>query len=65
LPKAESAAGGHSVPEAIIRQRFAKSIEYLESYKPLVDEWYVWDSLRASFDWRKPGMTDEQGGRHW
>jgi hypothetical protein len=20
---------------------------------------------KASFDWRKPGMTDEQGGRHW
>ena len=44
------AAGGHSVPEAIIRQRFAKSIEYLESYyKPLVDEWYVWDSLEDEF----------------
>ena len=44
------AARGHSVPEATIRQRFAKSIEYLESYyKPLVDEWYVWDSLEGEF----------------
>lgn len=44
------AAGGHSVPEEIIRQRFAKSVDYLESlYKPLVDEWYIWDSLEGEF----------------
>ena len=44
------AAGGHSVPEEIVRQRFAKSVDYLESlYKPLVDEWYIWDSLEGEF----------------
>ena len=44
------AAGGHSVPEEVIRQRFAKSVDYLESlYKPLVDEWYIWDSLEGEF----------------
>jgi predicted ABC-type ATPase len=44
------AAGGHDVPEAIIRQRFAKSLEYFERiYKPIVDEWYVWDSLEGEF----------------
>ena len=44
------AAGGHDVPEAIVRQRFAKSLEYLERlYKPVVDEWYVWDSLEGDF----------------
>lgn len=43
-------AGGHDIPEQIIRQRFAKSSEYLESiYKPLVDEWYIWDSLEGQF----------------
>ena len=44
------AAGGHNVPEAVIRQRFAKSATYLEShYKPIVDEWYIWDSLEGQF----------------
>ena len=44
------AAGGHGVLETVIRQRFAKSATYLEShYKPIVDEWYVWDSLEGEF----------------
>lgn len=44
------AAGGHSVPEAVIRQRFARSVTYLESlYKPIVNEWYIWDSLEGEF----------------
>jgi len=44
------AAGGHDVPEATIRQRFTKSLEYLEQlYKPIVDEWYIWDSLKGDF----------------
>lgn len=44
------AAGGHSIPEDVIRRRFAKSLNYLDSrYKPIVDEWYVWDSLEGSF----------------
>jgi predicted ABC-type ATPase len=44
------AHGGHSIPEDIIRQRFAKSAQYFEMrYKPIVDEWYVWDSLEGEF----------------
>ena len=44
------AAGGHGVPENVIRQRFTKSAAYLEShYKPIVDEWYIWDSLEGEF----------------
>jgi predicted ABC-type ATPase len=44
------AAGGHDIPEGVIRRRFAKSLKYLENrYKPIVDEWYVWDSLEGSF----------------
>jgi predicted ABC-type ATPase len=44
------AAGGHDIPEGVIRRRFAKSLNYLETrYKPIVDEWYVWDSLEGSF----------------
>ena len=45
------AAGGHDIPENVIRQRFAKSSRYLEElYKPIVDEWYIWDSLEADFE---------------
>lgn len=48
--KRRVAAGGHDVPEAVIRSRFTKSLEYFERiYKPIVDEWYVWDSLEGDF----------------
>ena len=44
------AGGGHNIPEATIRRRFALSLEYLNDlYKPIVDEWYVWDSLEGDF----------------
>jgi predicted ABC-type ATPase len=44
------ADGGHGIPESVIRQRLAKSVAYLEShYKPVVDEWYIWDSLEGEF----------------
>lgn len=43
-------AGGHDIPEEIIRRRFDKSAQYLEGiYKPAVNEWYVWDSLEGDF----------------
>ena len=35
---------------ASFARRFAKSADYLEKhYKPIVDEWYVWDSLEGEF----------------
>lgn len=44
------AAGGHDIPEQVIRKRFAKSVAYLEQrYKPIVNEWYIWDSLEGRF----------------
>ncbi|MBI3438264.1 MAG: zeta toxin family protein [Proteobacteria bacterium] len=44
------AAGGHNIPEEIIRRRFDRSLEYLETrYKPIVDEWYIWNSLEGDF----------------
>jgi predicted ABC-type ATPase len=44
------ALGGHDIPESVIRQRFAKSSDYLEKYyKSIVDEWYIWDSLEGEF----------------
>jgi predicted ABC-type ATPase len=44
------AAGGHGIPEETIRRRFGKSASYFENtYKSVVDEWYIWDSLEGSF----------------
>jgi predicted ABC-type ATPase len=52
-------AGGHGIPEESIHRRFGKSIGYLENiYKPIVDEWCVWDSLEGDFSladaWDRP-----------
>jgi predicted ABC-type ATPase len=42
--------GGHGIPEDAIRRRFPKSLAYFERiYKPLVDEWYVWESSNGNF----------------
>jgi predicted ABC-type ATPase len=44
------AEGGHGVPDDVIRKRFSKSLDYFERlYRPLVNEWYIWDSLEGSF----------------
>jgi predicted ABC-type ATPase len=44
------AAGGHGIPEETIRRRFGKSLAYFETvYKPLVNEWYVWESREGRF----------------
>jgi predicted ABC-type ATPase len=50
------AEGGHGIPEDTIRQRFRKSLDYLEThYKPIVDQWYVCDSVEHDF------ILSEQG----
>jgi predicted ABC-type ATPase len=37
--------GGHDVPEAVIRRRFAKGMEnFNQHYKMMVDEWAVYDN---------------------
>jgi predicted ABC-type ATPase len=44
------AAGGHGIPEEIIRRRFDKSADYFENlYKSIVDRWYVWESTEGDF----------------
>jgi predicted ABC-type ATPase len=43
-------AGGHDIPESTIRRRFLRSLQYLDSlYKPLVDDWSIWESLEGDF----------------
>ena len=54
------AAGGHDIPQDIIRRRFAKSWRYFESiYRPIVDEWYIWASREGGFS-----LIDSWDGRH-
>lgn len=44
------AAGGHGIPEEIIRRRFATSAAYFENlYKSIVDRWYVFESTDGQF----------------
>jgi predicted ABC-type ATPase len=51
-------AGGHGIPEDVIRRRFTKSLRYLEAlYKPIVDEWEIWDSLEGEF--RRASGSDD------
>ncbi len=51
-----AAAGGHGVAEVDVRRRFTRSHDLFETvYKPLVDDWQIFDSLEGRFnraDWR-------------
>jgi predicted ABC-type ATPase len=41
--------GGHDVPEAIVRRRFGRSLRnFWEEYRPLADEWILFDSSAAA-----------------
>jgi predicted ABC-type ATPase len=52
-------AGGHGIPEDTIRRRFDKSMSYFENtYKSIVDAWYVYDSLEGAFT-----LTESWGRR--
>ncbi len=58
------AAGGHDIPENVIRRRFAKSLNYLETrYKPIVDEWCIWDSLEGQFALAEVSATHDYEDR--
>jgi len=38
-------AGGHNVPEATIRRRFAAGLRNFEDiYKPIINEWALYDN---------------------
>jgi predicted ABC-type ATPase len=54
------AAGGHGIPEGTIRRRFGKSANYFETiYRPIVDEWYIWESRQGAF-----ALINSWDGRH-
>ncbi|MBW8077828.1 MAG: hypothetical protein GJU76_07095 [Gallionella sp.] len=41
------AQGGHNIPEATIRRRFASGIKNFARYKLLVNEWQLYDNSAA------------------
>ena len=46
--------GGHNIPEAVIRRRFAAGLRNLERYKAGVDAWAVYDNAGSEpvlVDW--------------
>ena len=48
-------AGGHDIPETVIRRRFFAGLTNLETiYKPVVNEWAVYDNSA-----RLPQLLDE------
>jgi predicted ABC-type ATPase len=53
------AAGGHGIPETVIRQRFANRTTSRSSMSGMFG--IAW---KASFYWQKLGTTDGQGGQH-
>ncbi|WP_028316391.1 zeta toxin family protein [Desulfatibacillum aliphaticivorans] len=54
------ALGGHSVPEPVVRRRFSAGLKNFEEiYKPIVDEWILYDN---STDYPKILLEGESDG---
>ena len=52
------AEGGHDIPEAVVRRRFARSwANFLELYRDVADEWQVYDNSV-----RPPRLLQESAG---
>ena len=48
--RARVAAGGHNVPEAVIRRRYRIGLQYLfEDYMPIADQWILADNSQIPF----------------
>ena len=44
------ASGGHGIPESVLRRRFKRSLEnFALLYKPIVDDWFLYDSIEGDF----------------
>ncbi|MEQ1612519.1 MAG: zeta toxin family protein [Hyphomicrobiaceae bacterium] len=53
------ATGGHAIPVPVIRRRFERSLTMLKQvYEPIVDRWYVFDSVEDG-----PPILAESGAR--
>jgi len=53
-------AGGHNIPTPVVHRRFAAGLDNLEIlYKPLVDEWAVYDNSGVTPKLLNEGIKDE------
>ena len=47
--KSRVLAGGHNIPEPVVRRRFARSIRnFLVHYRALADSWFLFDNSGAA-----------------
>ncbi len=54
-------AGGHNIPTQVIQRRFKTGLYNLETlYKPLVDEWAVYDNSGVTPKRLEEGVKNEQ-----
>lgn len=69
LPNAEAAlqrvarrvaSGGHGIPSADVIRRFARSLDYLERYKVMVDKWVLFDVRDDMLDLIVIGTRDDR-----
>ena len=57
--KARVTAGGHNVPEAVIRRRYRTGLHYLfEDYMPIADRWILADNSEIPFKVIAQGWRD-------
>ena len=53
--------GGHFVPDADIRRRYARSVRnFLELYRPIADEWEVYDNTHGQRALLAMGTPDDE-----
>jgi predicted ABC-type ATPase len=54
-------AGGHFVPDADIRRRYSRSVRnFLELYRPIADEWEVYDNTHGQRALLAMGTPDDE-----
>ncbi|MCU0703023.1 MAG: AAA family ATPase [Fimbriiglobus sp.] len=54
-------SGGHFVPDADIRRRYARSVRnFLELYRPIADEWEVYDNTWGQRSLLAMGTPDDE-----
>lgn len=54
-------AGGHSIPEEVVRRRFARGLRnFFQTYAPVVDAWLLLDNSRNPPETVALGLTDHQ-----
>ena len=54
--------GGHDVPEAIVRRRYARGVrKFFSLYRALADAWVIYDNSRAGYP---AAVASGVGGEH-